>query len=77
MTLLTIAHQVQKPTGACKMKRQHFRSFVTSKYYENRDEYDSIGQTQPHTFEQYVSDNLSLLKEKFKKNKKKVDKAVN
>jgi len=49
------------------MKRQLFRAFVTNKYYENRDEYDSAGQTQPHTFKEYVSANLSLLKREFRK----------
>jgi len=47
-------------------KRSLFRAFVTNQYYENRDEYDSVGQTQPYSFEQYVSDNISALKEKFR-----------
>ena len=52
-------------------KRAAFRSFVTIQYYENRDEYDSVGQTQPYSFEQYVSDNISDLKEKFRLTRKK------
>ena len=43
-----------------------FRSYVTNKYYENRDEYDSAGQRQPHTFEQYVQNNLELLKKQYR-----------
>jgi hypothetical protein len=45
---------------------RRFRTFVTNQYYANRDEYDSVGQTQPHTFEAYVAANLSLLKQQFK-----------
>ena len=47
-------------------KRALFRAFVTSQYYANRDEYDSYGQQQPHSFEQYVTKNLSQLKAKFR-----------
>jgi hypothetical protein len=47
-------------------KRALFRAFVTSQYYANRDEYDSVGQRQPYTFEQYVSNNISDLKAKFR-----------
>ena len=43
-----------------------FRTFVTNQYYANRDEYDAVGQTQPHTFEQYVHENLSQLKQDFR-----------
>jgi hypothetical protein len=43
-----------------------FRAFVTNEYYANRDEYDQCGQTQPHTFEQYLKENISLLKEKYR-----------
>jgi len=43
-----------------------FRAFVTNEYYANRDEYDSVGQQQPHTFEQYVRQNIDVLKEKYR-----------
>jgi len=42
----------------------------TWKYYENRDEYDSAGQRQPHTFKEYVSANLAMLKSLFKQSHK-------
>ena len=45
---------------------RRFRAFVTNQYYANRDEYDSAGQTQPHTFEQYVQENLSQLKQQYR-----------
>jgi len=48
------------------MKKQTFRAFVTNKYYENRDEYDSSGQRQPHSFREYVSANLQLLKKLYR-----------
>lgn len=43
-----------------------FRSFVTQCYWANRDEYDSLQQEHPYTFEQYVSNNLQDLKRDFK-----------
>jgi len=43
-------------------------------YYANRDEYDASGQVQPHTFEEYVRNNLTLLKEMYRK--KVVDKTA-
>lgn len=43
-----------------------FRTFVTNQYYANRDEYDAAGQAQPHTFEQYVQENLSQLKQQYR-----------
>ena len=49
-----------------------FRAFVTNEYYANRDEYDAVGQVQPYTFEEYVRNNLNLLKEMYRK--KVVDK---
>lgn len=52
-----------------KRKPGLFRVFVTHMYHANRDEYDSAGQIQPHTFEEYVRDNLALLKRKFKQSK--------
>jgi hypothetical protein len=48
-----------------------FRAFVVNQYYANRDEYDAAGQTQPHTFETYVQENLSLLKAQFRQVRKK------
>ena len=53
-----------------RWRPQLFRAFVTNQYFENRDEYESYGQKQPHTFEQYVRDNLDYLRKEFKKNKK-------
>ena len=46
--------------------RKPFRAFCYNCYYENRDEYDSFGQHQPFSFEQYVRENISLLKEKYR-----------
>ena len=43
-----------------------FRAFVTSQYYANRDEYDSCGQTQPYTFDEYVRENISALKARYR-----------
>lgn len=45
---------------------RRFRAFVTNQYYANRDEYDAVGQQQPHTFEAYVQENLGLLKQQFR-----------
>ena len=53
---------------------RRFRAFVTNQYYANRDEYDSVGQQQPHTFEQYVANNINDLRLAYKKMKKEVDK---
>ena len=46
-----------------------FRAFVTNQYYANRDEYDSVGQQQPYTFEQYVQQHLAQLKQDFKQDR--------
>jgi len=43
-----------------------FRIFVTNKYYENRDEYASMGQEQPHSLEEYIKSNLKLLKQLYR-----------
>ena len=51
-----------------------FRAFVTNEYYANRDEYHQVGQQQPYTFEEYVSNNINDLRKKYKKMKKEVDK---
>ena len=74
MTHLTTVRQVQIPIGACEMSDQHnwpwrprrFRAFVNTAYYANRDEYDSAGQQQPYTMEQYVDLHLSLLKQQYR-----------
>ena len=54
-----------------------FRAFVTNQYYENRDEYAAAGQVQPHTFEEYISNNINDLRKKYKKMKKEVDTSTN
>ena len=46
--------------------RKPFRAFVTNKYYENRDEYESSGQVQPHSFEQYLKANISRLMKEYR-----------
>ena len=77
-TLPTTVHPVQKPIGACSMthqrvfkhKPQLFRVFVTTAYYANRDEYDSAGQQQPYTFEQYANNNMQQLRRDFKLHKR-------
>jgi hypothetical protein len=43
-----------------------FRAFVTNQYYANRDEYDFHGQVQPHSFEEYVQQNLTELKQQYR-----------
>jgi hypothetical protein len=45
---------------------RRFRAFVTNQYYANRDEYDSAGQQQPYTMQQYVHQHLSLLKQQYR-----------
>ncbi len=57
-----------------RWKPRLFRSFVTNQYYANRDEYHSIGQEHPYTFEQYYRNNINDLKKSFKIHKKEVDK---
>jgi hypothetical protein len=47
-----------------------FRAFVTGKYYENRDEYDSAGQVQPYTFNEYLEQNISLLMDEYRRRRK-------
>ena len=46
--------------------RKPFRAFVTRMYYENRDEYESCGQVQPHTFDEYLKANISQLMAKYR-----------
>jgi hypothetical protein len=48
------------------MKKRPFYAFCQNLYYENRDEYDQSGQTQPHTFREYLEQNISMLKEKYR-----------
>ena len=57
------------PQSPFRYKPQLFRLFVTSQYYANRDEYVSVGQQQPYTFEQYTSNNMQQLRRDFKLHK--------
>ena len=43
-----------------------FRTYCVNRYYANRDEYDAVGQQQPYTFEQYVQQHLSMLKQDYR-----------
>ena len=62
------------------MNRQHtnyvrpglFRAFVTTRYWDNRDEYDHAHQQQPYTFEQYASNNLAQLRKDYKLHKQQL-----
>ena len=57
---------------------QLFRSFVTNRYYANRDEYFAYGQQeQPYTFEEYYKNNIKDLKKDFRIWKKEVDNRLN
>tara|TARA_B110000503_G_scaffold94862_1_gene142825 strand:+ start:891 stop:1079 length:189 start_codon:yes stop_codon:yes gene_type:complete len=47
-------------------KFRPFRSWVVQQYYANRDEYDSAGQTQPYTFEQYWHNYAKLLQQQYR-----------
>ena len=47
------------------IRPRRFRTFVTNRYWENRDEYDGFQQVQPHSFEEYVGKNLNLLKDQY------------
>jgi hypothetical protein len=58
------------------MPRKPFRAFITQQYYENRDEYDAARQQQPHTFEEYIRKNISLLKAKYRLTWQKTDSIV-
>ena len=51
--------------------RKPFRAFCSEQYYVNRDEYFAFGQHQPYTMEQYIVNNLSLLKELYREQRKK------
>ena len=48
-----------------------FRAYVTNQYYANRDEYDSVGQTQPYTFEEYVQQHMVQLRSDYKQLKRR------
>ena len=43
-----------------------FRAFVTRRYFENRDEYETYNQKQPHTFKEYVWANMSQLRKEYR-----------
>ena len=64
---------MKKPMSAPK---KPFRAFCSNMYYENRDEYDSCGQQQPHSFAEYVWENISLIKEKYRLTYRKKDRIV-
>ena len=49
--------------------KKPFRAFVTRRYFENRDEYESFGQKQPYTFSEYVWGNISQLRKDYRANK--------
>jgi len=51
---------------SCYVRPRRFRVFCTNFYYENRDEYDGYLQVQPHSFEEYVRENLALLKDQYR-----------
>jgi hypothetical protein len=53
-----------------------FRAFITNQYYENRDEYESAGQRQPYTFEEYVAKNILNLKTKYRLTTRTKDRIV-
>lgn len=48
-----------------------FRLFVQQQYWSNRDEYDAMGQRQPHTFDQYFRFNLAYLRQQWRITRKK------
>ena len=50
--------------------RKPFRAFCSEQYYVNRDEYFAFGQHQPYTMEQYILNNLPLLKELYREQRK-------
>ena len=43
-----------------------FRTYCVNQYYANRDEYDGFQQVQPHSFEEYVSANLTHLRAEYR-----------
>lgn len=46
--------------------RKPFRAWLWAQYMENKDEYQEVGQTQPHSFEVYVKDNIKELMAKYR-----------
>ena len=48
------------------VRPRRFRVFCTNCYYENRDEYEGFRQVQPHSFDEYVRENLGQLKAQFR-----------
>ena len=64
---------MKQPLSAPK---KPFRAFCSNQYFENRDEYESAGQTQPHSFAEYVWSNISLLREKYRLTYRKKDRIV-
>ena len=72
---VTMRHACVKdltPQHPFRHKPQLFRVFVTNRYWANRDEYDGVGQQQPYTFEQYVSNNLAQLRKDYKLHKQQL-----
>ena len=70
MTLLTIAHQVPKPTGVCNMTS--FRQFVWEKWQEHKDELMAWERTLPQYDEKYYfAKHKWFLKNIFKESKKR------
>ena len=53
-------------THANYLRPRGFRVFCTNQYWENRDEYDGYLQVQPHSFEEFVSENLAQLKDQYR-----------
>ena len=49
-----------------RVRKNPFRAFVWNQYFENRDEYNSVGEVQPHSFEVYWRQNISSLKAKYR-----------
>jgi len=56
--------------------RKPFRAFCSEQYYVNRDEYFAFGQAQPYTMEEYVLENLALLKELYREQRNSLKKEV-
>ena len=58
------------------MKKRPFYAFCQNLYYENRDEYESAGQTQPFTFREYLEQNISMLRKKYRLTYRKTDRIL-
>ena len=54
----------QSPPGG--FRPRPFRAFVNRVYWENRDEYDAYGQTQPWTVEQFYLAHKRELRKRFR-----------